>query len=77
MKLLERMRNVAMQRRLARATIDCYLEWVESFLRFCRLPDGRLATTGGSRRVGGGGVLNPPGEGAAPERIERCLATVG
>jgi site-specific recombinase XerD len=36
MKLLQRVRDVGLRRRLARSTIDCYQHWIASFLRFCR-----------------------------------------
>ena len=36
MKLLERVRDVGVRRRLARSTIDCYQSWLLDFLRFCR-----------------------------------------
>ena len=40
MNLLERLRTIGMQRRLARTTLDSYTAWVEQFLRFCRQTDG-------------------------------------
>ena len=36
MKLLARVRDVAMRRHLAGATIECYQAWIADFLRFCR-----------------------------------------
>ena len=40
MKLLERLRAIGLQRRLAPATLESYAAWIEQFLRFCRRPDG-------------------------------------
>jgi site-specific recombinase XerD len=40
MKLLERVCDVGMRRRLAAVTVECYQMWIERFLRFCRV-DGR------------------------------------
>ena len=37
MKLLERVRDVAARRRLARATRECYQYWIVEFLRFSRV----------------------------------------
>jgi integron integrase len=36
MKLLQRMRDVGLRRRLSDSTIDCYQSWVRQFLYFCR-----------------------------------------
>jgi integron integrase len=36
MKLLDRVRNVGMRRRLAKSTIACYRSWIAEFLRFSR-----------------------------------------
>ena len=36
MKLLQRVRDVALRRHLAETTIACYQLWIEQFLRFCR-----------------------------------------
>lgn len=40
MRLLERLRTIGLQRRLAQATLDSYAAWVEQFVRLCRRPDG-------------------------------------
>src|SRR5438874_2901239 len=40
MKLLERVRDVGIRRRLANVTIECYQMWIEQFLRFSRV-EGR------------------------------------
>jgi hypothetical protein len=40
MKLLDRVRDVGLRRRLARSTIACYQSWITEFLRFSRL-EGR------------------------------------
>jgi site-specific recombinase XerD len=45
MKLLERVRDVGVRRRLAESTIDCYQSWILDFLRFCR-QGGRWRTPG-------------------------------
>ena len=37
MKVLDRIRDVGMRRRLARSTIECYQTWVADFLRFSKL----------------------------------------
>jgi hypothetical protein len=37
MKLLERVRDVAMRRHLATATIECYQAWIRDFLLFARV----------------------------------------
>jgi integron integrase len=37
MKLLERIKDVAIRRHLAGATVHCYLSWIREFLRFCRV----------------------------------------
>jgi site-specific recombinase XerD len=36
MKLLERVEAVGARRRLAKATVGCYRDWIVKFLRFCR-----------------------------------------
>ena len=36
MKLLDRVRDVALRRHLAASTIDCYLMWIREFLHFSR-----------------------------------------
>ena len=40
MKLLARLRDVAVRRHLATATIECYQAWVADFLRFSRDAQG-------------------------------------
>src|SRR5437588_12979114 len=40
MKLMDRVRDVAVRRHLAAATIECYGAWIDEFLRFSRV-DGR------------------------------------
>jgi hypothetical protein len=39
MKLLDRVGDVALRRRLARSTIACYQSWISEFLRFSRLAE--------------------------------------
>jgi site-specific recombinase XerD len=41
MKVLDRLRDVALRRHLAAATIDCYRHWVADFLRFAKSVAGR------------------------------------
>ena len=41
MRLLQRVRDVALRRHLARSTIECYSRWIEQFLRFHRHRDGQ------------------------------------
>ena len=36
MKLLERVKEVAVRRRFARSTMNCYSDWIVKFLRFSR-----------------------------------------
>src|SRR5437870_1186867 len=38
MKLLQRVRDVGLCRRLAKSTIECYQSWIGEFLRFSRVP---------------------------------------
>jgi integron integrase len=45
MKLMDRMKEVALRRRLSVLTIQCYQRWVCEFLRFCRV-NGRWREPG-------------------------------
>ena len=44
MKLLQRVADVGVRRRLAKITIECYQMWIEQFLRFGRI-EGRWKET--------------------------------
>jgi hypothetical protein len=62
MKLLDRVRDVGLRRRLARSTIACYQSWISEYLRFSRVAPGRW---------------RPPEELGAGDVAEGSLAPAG